>query len=206
MCHFPGCINLTGGLQMILDNVSCGDGSQMRKGFTCQRCVTKPGKAWSYVKEGKFKIALYYYDRKQINYTKLGKIMKSENHTGSRCLDSSGPSLVDRMNGSCSGPYSDHLWTSVISTAPSVKSQPLGLPVSVVKGFLKRDQEFLSVVLPNGSTQDWLLIWNKKRKYQVHLGAGWYKFSKENNLKVGDQLNFKKYNEGDVVMITIRRR
>ncbi|KAJ1391980.1 DNA-binding barrel domain superfamily [Sesbania bispinosa] len=112
---------------------------------------------------------------------------------------------LNGMNGGNSDTDSKHLWKSEISAASLVKSQPLGVPASIAKDYLKKNQEFLPVMLSDGSTEDWQLIWNKYRKNQVHLGSGWYNFSKENDLKVGDKFIFWENVGQHGVVMTIDR-
>ncbi|KAJ1378155.1 DNA-binding barrel domain superfamily, partial [Sesbania bispinosa] len=74
--------------------------------------------------------------------------------------------------------------------------------VNVVLDFLVIKQPHMQIMLPDGNVKFWTLKWNNRRKYNVHLGFGWYGFARTWNLQVGDYVRFWKM-EGQYV-VTVR--
>lgn len=64
------------------------------------------------------------------------------------------------------------------------------IPAHVVQTYLVRRPRHVQVLLPSGAVENWMLIWNGKRKSQCHIGYGWYNFATTESFCVGSKIQF----------------
>jgi hypothetical protein len=64
------------------------------------------------------------------------------------------------------------------------------IPAHVVHTRLATKPVALPVLLPDGTAENWNLIWNTKRSSQCHIGNGWYNFVKSGSIRLGDKIQF----------------